>query len=274
MQGRTLPKTKAAAAVADVEEHAAFAGLGEIRQDAAVGIDAGDRSPETVGADVACPQLPPDEFVVWPLAAEIAEVDHGREVCQDPSLDAALHRHPVRKLVMGGLDPHDLVGVLAGQVGRPPWIHVVDILPGLDTGHAKSGDVDEGVGPGGTAVEDAEPEIFEVSPAGAAGVDHGGHAAAEAEAVGQDAVVAGPGVAVAGRGVEVDVDVDETRNHEQAGHVHDLGRLVGRNGVVNGGDLAGGHGHILWPVDTVLGVNDAAPAEEKIKAHGVLLAGC
>jgi len=105
---------------------------------------------------------------------------------------------------------------------------------------------------------------LEIPPAGGSGVHHRGDAGPEAESVGQDTVVAGPGVAQTGGGEQVDVDVDEAGRHIQAADVDRLLRLRGVDRGPEGGNLAATNGHVHAPVDVVPGIDDVAALEEQL----------
>ena len=86
----------------------------------------------------------------------------------------------------------------------------------------------------------------------AAGVGDGGHADAEREAVGIDAVVAGVGSALAGAGEDVDVDVDQAGRDVEPGDVDDLERVGGVDVRGDGRDLAVRDGDVAHGADLVL----------------------
>ena len=214
-------------------------------------------------------QPAPHQLVVRPLPLEEPEVHHDRHGRLLAGLQDAVHLGPVGGDVVGALQADDDVLVLAGDAGAGLRVHVMDVLLRRHHGHAQADDVDEGVGARLEAVEDPVAEVGEVAVPGRSGVDHGRRAGAEAEAVGQDALVAGPPLGVAGGGVEVDVDVHQAGGDVKAAHVDDASRLVGGDAGVHGGDAAPGDGHVTDFVDAVGRVDDVPAAQQQVKAHEV-----
>ena len=108
---------------------------------------------------------------------------------------------------MGGLDADANGLMISGGGGCPLAIHVGVVLLRRRVDHAEADDVDEGVCPGSAAIDNPIAEIIEIAPARAAGVDHRGHTAAKAEAVGENTLVTRPTVGIVGRRVHVGVNV-------------------------------------------------------------------
>ena len=114
------------------------------------------------------------------------------------------------------------------------------------------------------AIDHVVFEIGEIAPAGAARVRHGGHAAAEREAIGIDAVVARIGAARARSGVDVHVDVDETRRDVQPFNIDYLAGLVCCNGGCDVGNLMIFDRNVPDGIDVVLRIDHVAVLEKKI----------
>ena len=184
-----LPPQEAAAAVADVEEHAALAGGDDVGLDLALLVD--DRiAPAHVAVhvrqDVARPQVLVEEIVERQRREVAAEVDHHRHLGVGAGLDRAIDRVPVAAVVVRHLDADDHARVLADAHRRQLGVHVVRILLGRPALHPRADDVEERQDPRLRGVDDVGLELAEVAPAGAAGVDQRRLAAAERMAVGQD----------------------------------------------------------------------------------------
>jgi len=187
-----------------------------------------------------------------------------------PGLDAALHRHPVRLFVMGGLDTTSC-GVLAGQVGRPLWIHVEDVLL-ASIWPCRGRDVDEGRRSGWRSGRGRGTGNPQVAPTGAAVSTmlvtplrkrsrRAGCCSRQPRRRGCRPWRRG------GRGCRRGPEPRAGRTRPRPG------RLAERNGVINGGDLASGHGHVLRRVDAVFGVNDGPRGGEDQSALASSLAG-
>ena len=101
---------------------------------------------------------------------------------------------------------------------------------------------------------------------GAARVDHRGHAGAEAELVGQHAVVAGPGALHARGGKEVDVRVDQTRRDVEAADVDDRPCLRGIDAGAHRRDLPVGDRHVHDGIDLVARIDDVSALEQDLIA--------
>ena len=161
---------------------------------------------------------------------------------------------------------HD-AGVLAGDRGGALGLHLgwVGLRP---VAHAGAVDVDERQHARLRAVDHALAEIGEIAPAGGARIDHRSDAGAEREGVGRDAEV-GVRAFAALAGVEMDVDIDQPRDHHQTRGVdHTLG-LGGGNRRGDAGDFAAGDGHVGDRIETVLGIDHAAAADQQIVRLGV-----
>src|SRR6202034_2890165 len=125
-------------------------------------------------------------------------------------------------------------------------------------------DVEEGENARFGAVDDALLEVFEVPPAGAAGVDYRGNANAEGKAVGRHAVVAGVGAALAGSRVDMNVDIDQAGRNIHTLDVDGLERIRGGDVIGYFGDLAILDGDIHDRVDMVPVIEDMAAFEQQI----------
>jgi hypothetical protein len=87
------------------------------------------------------------------------------------------------------------------------------LLDGCPPAHTAADDIQHREHAGAGMVDALLLELREVAPAGTAGVDHGGHAAAESKPVGANAKLAG--VLAAHRpGKDVDVHIDQPRDHQ------------------------------------------------------------
>ncbi len=186
---------EAAAAMADIEDHAAFARLQQVGVELALVVHIGHRAAKHVGSDVALAQVLRDEFVIRPLGQEVAEIDHYGQAGLVAGFDGGIDAVPIRLPIVGRLDADDGVLVLRGEAGDGVGIEVV--LLGEIADHAEAGNVDEREHAGAGAIDDGGLEELEVAPAAGAGVDHGGDAGAKAEGVWRHAQVAGPGARVA-----------------------------------------------------------------------------
>src|SRR5207302_1544559 len=158
------------------------------------------------------------------------------------------------------------------DLGGTLRLHVPRVL--LDIGaaaHAAADDVEHGEYTGLGTVDDLVAEFAEVAPAGAAGVDDSGHAAAKGEAIGADAIFADIFAAHAA-GEDVHVHVDQSRTDIEAGNVDGFARLRAGNVGCDSRDLALGDGYIPDRVEIVPGVDDVAALEQQIILR--LAGGC
>ncbi len=125
----------------------------------------------------------------------------------------------------------------------------------------------EDAGPG--ASDDGLAEDLEVTPAGGAGVGHGGHAGAQREVVGIDAVLARVGIAFAGAGENVHVDIDEPgvtyRPLTSTVLKAVAGSILGATAAILRSRMA----TIADRTDLVPGIDDVAPSQQEV----ILLAG-
>ena len=104
----------------------------------------------------------------------------------------------------------------------------------------------------------------EAPPARGSGIDDGGDARSQREAVGIEAVVAGVGSALARSGVDVDVNVHEPRRDVVArriDHFEGLGRSDVRR---DGRDFSVRDGHIANRTDLVPGIDDVAALQQEV----------
>ena len=118
----------------------------------------------------------------------------------------------------------------------------------------------------GGAIDDAISEIFEVAPAGAARVHHGGHAGAEAEFVRQHAVVSGPGALHARGRKQVNVRVDQSRRDVEAADVDDRPCLRGIDAGAHRRDLPVGNRDVHDGIDLVARIDDMSALEQDLIA--------
>ena len=207
--GGRLPR-EAAAAVSDVEAHAPPTGVVGLGQDPVVlAEDPRARRCEGVGHDVAGPQPGQHGAKVGALG----DVGHQRRRGQLGGLE---------RRVQGGLDVvpagagpqsdldagHD-VEVIANDGRRLARARVADVLELTDHGRdqARRGDVDEGDDADRGGVDRVATELAEVREAGGAGIDRGGHAAAQ---VGRRVE------SVRAALVPMAVEVDQTGRHQAA----------------------------------------------------------
>ena len=261
-----LPPQEAAAAVADVEDHAALAGRDDVRLDLPLLVD--DRIAPAhvtvhVREDVTRPQVLVEEVVERQRREVAAEVDHHRHLGLRAGLDGAVDRVPVAAVVVGHLDPDDQALVQEDAHRRQAGVHVGQVLLGRPALHPRADDVDEGEDARLRRVDDVGLELAEVAPAGAADVDQRGLAAAERVAVGQDRrqPVAQVGVGL-GAVEHVGVQVDEPGHDVQARRIDDAARLGGVDRRRDLGDLAGGDGDVHEAVAPVLRVDDVTALDE------------
>ena len=249
----------------DVEDDAALARLQQIGQQLALVVEHGHPAQVDVGIDVAGAQVLQHQILERPLGAEAAEIDHHRYVRDFARFHGAVHAGPIRGGVVRGLDSHHQVFVLQRARGGGFRIHVGGVLLDFAAAHAVAHDVHEGQHARAGAVDHAVLEVGEVAPAGAAGIDHGGDAGAESEAVRVDAVIAGVGVARAGAGIDVDVNIDEAGGDVKPGSIHCLVRARRGDFAFDGGDFAVAHGDVAHGVDAVLAVDDVAALDEQVE---------
>ena len=182
---------EAAAAVPDVEDHAALPALQQHRIQVPRPIELAPQARVHVGVDVARPQLLRDQLFDRPFGLVRPEVHHDGNAGDGAGFDGALDRRPLRTGIVRRLDPDDEALVLERHLGSRLGLHVGEVLLELAAAHAVADDVDERQHARPRSVDDPGLEVLEVPPAGAAGVGDRRHADAEAEPVGIDTVVPG-----------------------------------------------------------------------------------
>ena len=193
-----------------------------------------------------------------------AEVDHHGDVGQRARLDGPIDGGEIRAHVVGRLDADDHPFVLQRHFRRRPGLHVGKLALKTLAAHPVADDVEEREDTSPGASDDGLAEDREITPAGRAGVGHGGDAAAQRHVVGIHAALAGIGIAFAGAGEDVHVDIDESGSDVKTLHVDGL---VGRRRVDAGGhgrDLAVADGDIADLVDLVLGIDDVASLQQEV----------
>jgi hypothetical protein len=204
---------EAAAAVAQVEEHAALARLVHERLDR-VGPPVEQLDVAIVvevRVQIARPHLLEHLGAgVAPGPAQDVVVEDDRAVRQAPSLDRALDRDEPLAAEVRVLDADDLIRVFQELLRRGLRIHVGDVV--LVAAHAKADDVDERQYPRLRPPQDFLAVIVEVAPARAARIHH------RRRSRGQRHVVWKQRAAVA---VVMAVDVDQAGDDVEARHVDD-----------------------------------------------------
>ena len=256
---------EAAAAMPDVEDHAALASLVKRRvQAAGRGVELRPQSGVHMRVDVAFSQLPRDRLGHGALGRCPAKIDHDRNLGDGARLDAPLDGRPLRPAVVGRLDPDDHVLVLERHLGRRLRLHVGEILLVLPAAHPVADDVQERQDARPRPVDDPVLEIREVTPPRAAGVHHGRDARPERESVRVDAVVARVGTSLARPGVHVNVDIDESRGDVKAGNVDDLERAGRLDLGLDRRDLPVLNGDVAHGADFVFGIDHVAAAQKQV----------
>ena len=195
--------------------------------------------------------------------AGVAEVDHDRDVGDLPRLFGLDVGVPLRSAVVRALHADDDALVLERKFTGDFPLHVLQVVLDLAASHAVADDVEEGEDAGAGLVDDPCLEIFEVAPAGAAGVGNGGRAAFEREAVRRDAAESAR-VALALAGVDVDVDVDETGRDVKAGDIDGLRGLCRRDVGLYRGDFAVFDAHVAHGIDRVPAVDDMSTLQQNV----------
>ena len=153
-----------------------------------------------------------NELLERALRAEGGEVHHDRDIRQLTCLHTAIHRDPLRSRIMGDLDADHDVAIAPGHFRGLLGIHVLGILFHVrPAAHAVADDVQHGEDARLFAIDHLIAKFTEIAPSRAAGIHHGGDAAAEREAIGANAVLAEV-LAVHAAGEHVFVHVHQARN--------------------------------------------------------------
>ncbi len=163
-----------------------------------------------------------------------------------------------------GLDPDDQTFVAKRHLRRRLRFHVGQVLLELVAPHAVADDVEKRQHAGPGPIDDALLEIVEAPPARGSRVHDRGHARAQREAVGIQAVVAGIGSSLARAGVHMDVNVDEPRRHvvsRRIDHFQGVGRIDVRCDCRY---LSVRNGHIANRADPVPGIDDVAALQQEV----------
>ncbi len=261
---------KTAAAVADVEDHAALAAFEERRIDVTGRILLATQARVDVRVDVAWTELLRDQLAQGPFGLARSEVHHDRQVRQRARLDGALDGRPLWSGIVRRLDPDNQPRMTASHVGRRLHLHVGEILFVLRAAHAVADDVEEREDAGLRSIDDARLEVLEVPPAGAAGVGDGRHADAKGKAVRIDAAVPGVRPRLTRAGIDVRMDIDEPWRHVEPGDVNRLQRIRGIQLLGDRRNLAAGDRDIAHGADRVARIDDVATAQQQVvlRLHG------
>src|SRR6185437_1935761 len=148
-------------------------------------------------------------------------------------------------------------------------LHISEIVFKARTAHSSPDDIDESEDAGVLAVDDVLFEVFEVAPAGAAGIADGGYAIAKGEAVRPDAVVAGIGVSFTSGSVIVRVNVNQPRRDVIAGYIDGLGRIAGIEVVGYGRDFAIFDRDVHDAINVIFRVDDMPVLEQQVIRQGI-----
>ena len=260
-------EAEAAEAVAEVEQDAAGAGVGDAGLEFTAGVaEGGTVAGVGVGEDVAGAEVVED---FGDVGRGVADVDHELEfvVVAEFAGDAE-ELGAVASVHVGAdldLDTEEAVGVRGDDVGG--GFHAgAGVAYGVGGGVAVGGvEVDEAEYAGLGAVDDVAAEAAGVVVGEAAGIDPGSDAGAGGDGVGVDA---GDGAAAE---VDVGVEVDEAGDDVEAGSVDDFAGLAGVEAGGDGGYLAVADGDVGAGGKAACGVADVAMADEQVPgAIGVL----
>ena len=163
---------------------------------------------------------------------------------------------------VGGLDADDHILVSEGGLGRSGWDQVDDGLLGI--AHSRGGDVDVGEDSAGRLVDDGLSEVIDFLAAGRARIHAGGDALLEEVGVGVEAaaVVA---VQLSAGVVGVDVDVEQSRGDVEAGDIHRVGGVVGRDVGFDAGDFPIADPQVARAVYVPSRVDQVSAFEEEIE---------
>ena len=174
MIGTATRQVKLAAAVTDVEDHAALAALEQRRVGVAGGVELTPQTGIDVGVDVPRTELLGEEFRQRLLRRGAAEVNHDGDTGDRARLDGPVDGNEVPAHVVCRLDPHDQPLVAQSPSPPPAWPACRRRSARIvDPAHPVADDVEEREDAGPRAIDDSRLEILEISPAGAAGVGHG-----------------------------------------------------------------------------------------------------
>ena len=199
-----------------VEDNAPFAA----REETGIGRPVPEQFPavarETVRVDVSRAELLAQQRLERPFRVIGTEIHHHRDSGGVAGADGLLHRVPVRRRVVCGLDPDDDVGVLAGEGRGRVGLHVFEVLLDGAAPHPVADDVGERQDACPAAADDGFPEGLEVPPTGAPGVEDGRDPRAERVAVRVEAVVPGVRPALVRAREDVDVQIDQAGRHVEA----------------------------------------------------------
>ena len=260
-----------AAAMADVEHHAALLGGERRRQQLAVLHDIGEGAADVrragigVGQHVARPQQVEDLRHQF-LGLDAADMHHHlrRPAGHLAGLDAALERlEPVlgdHVLRHPHLDPEQEVRVFRQRHRAGFDLRIVDVveLGDRECRQAVIGDVEEGVDARPRLRHDVAAQRRKIVDAGIAGRDQRGGALELREFVGGNADRRAIGVDMA-------VQVDQARRHQLAGGVDGLGRARRRNVVFDRLDHAPADADVAFAPQRLAGIEHVAALDDEIE---------
>src|SRR6266478_4589459 len=217
-----------------------------------------------MGIDITGPEFLKHQVLKGSLGAEVSKVNHHRNVRQSTSFHAAFDRDPVGSTVVRHFDADDRVAIGHGQVSRGLCVHIVDVLFVGVARHACAEDVQENQHTGAGAVNYVLLELREVVTAGRSGVNHGGHAGAEGEGIGEDAPIAASEHAPIGAGENVSMKIDQAGSNVESSHIDHLARLCGGDIRGNGGDPAIPDREVAPSIDIVLAVDEVTALQQEV----------
>src|SRR4051812_20428997 len=189
------------AALTAIDESFAWAHRGRILFVAQTGVH--------VGVDVSWPQLLIEQVIErTSVGVVFTKVDHDGDVSFRTCNYRLLYRSPLRASVVCRLNADHDVRIFEGHLCGGFTVHIGLVVLVFAAAHASAHDVEHGENASSGTIDDFFLEVFEVTPARAARVYHGGNSRTEGKSVGRDAVVAGIGVALPGvdEGMEVYID--------------------------------------------------------------------
>ena len=194
--------------MAQVENHAALAGLPDKVKNAVVVVEHGRAHGVAVGVDVAG-AVAGEQF--WVRAGGFGrEIDHDNAAGPPRRLNGSAGRFPSRSAKMGRLDPDDVLGIALDRGGAGDGVHIGGVLLGR-AGHASADDVDKGEDAGDGLVHDGLFEICNILVPSTARIDASGDSVRQVVRVGEQ-----PGIKAA---VHVQMDVDEAGGDVEAGDI-------------------------------------------------------
>ena len=89
-----------------------------------------------MGIDISRSQVLKHQFLEGSLWHEVAEVNHDGHVCQLSRLHGAIHRIPLRPLVVSCFDPYHNLSVFPDTHGSELRVHVTQVLLDRSASHA------------------------------------------------------------------------------------------------------------------------------------------